>query len=152
MNSLYADSKICMVRLNRGSPDRSTETVDWNHCTYQFPTLFNATDSVNGGHEFLWQNHWISAPRWRWCRDKIGSFYSIFPEHSKPIKKYVEILLRWIYNLTTGIIIIDNKIIFNISDPQLKTSKVREITDALDNASDPNIREVERLWTFFSLY
>ena len=38
----------------------------------------------------------------------------------------------------------DNKIISNIYDPQLHNSKVREITDTLDSASDPQIREVER--------
>ena len=45
----------------------------------------------------------------------------------------------------------DNKMIFNISYQQLQTSKVREITENLDNASDPQIWEVERHWTFFSL-
>ena len=38
----------------------------------------------------------------------------------------------------------DNKMIFNISYQQLQTSKVREITENLDNASDPQIWEVER--------
>ena len=45
----------------------------------------------------------------------------------------------------------DNKMIFNISDPQLHTSKVREINDTLDNASDPQIREVERHQIFLYL-
>ena len=54
---------------------------------------------------------------------KIGSIYSSFPEHRKPIKKYVENGLRSLYNLTTGIIMMDNKIIFNINDVPLPGSE-----------------------------
>ena len=44
-----------MDRLNRGYPDSSTEAVDWNHCTYQFPTLFSVIDLVNVRHEYFFK-------------------------------------------------------------------------------------------------
>ena len=94
MNSPHAVSKIRMGGLNKGSPDISTEELNWNHCTYQFPTLFSTTDSVNDGHVFF-DKTIESVPRGGGdIRTKIGPIYSRFPEHSKPIKKSVENGLR----------------------------------------------------------
>ena len=75
-----------MGGINRGYPDFSTEVVDWNHCTYQFPTSFSATDSVNHGNEFFGKTikslHQCGGDEGK----KVVSIYSRFTKHTKPIK------------------------------------------------------------------
>ena len=68
---------------------------------------------------------------------KIGPTCSRFPEHGKPIKKSVENGPRELYKLSTAIIKVDNQMAFNLSGPQLDTSKLREIPDTLDYATVP---------------
>ena len=80
---------------------------------------------------------------------KIGAIYYGFIDNGESIKTSIGNGLRELYNFSSGTIIVYNKMVFNLSNTQLHTSKGGEVNYTLNHAPAPLILSVSRLLTNF---
>ena len=129
-------------RESSASP-RGTETIVWNRCSYQVPTMVRTNDYTNENHRLYNSTVKAISIGWEDFNTKVGSLCACFVDIGSPVKTQVENGLSKIFDFRGQTIDVSDQAIFILND-----SGIHDEEGNKTNVSDPLIEYQRRSGRF----